>query len=126
MGSAAPRRADRTARVLVVDDSEITRTMICGLLRRRGFNVVGEADSVVSAFEAVERLVPDMAMIDVRLPDGNGFDLCARLTATHARLCVLLVSADSEAAFYGLAETSGARAFVPKTQLARADLSSFL
>ncbi|MFL5823602.1 MAG: PleD family two-component system response regulator [Solirubrobacteraceae bacterium] len=114
------------ARVLVVDDSESTRSLICGLLARRGFAVVGEAATVAGAFEATQRLIPDMVLLDVHLPDGNGFDLCARLTAAHARLAVLLVSADRDDAFHHLAEASGARGFVPKSQLAQADLSNFL
>jgi two-component system response regulator DegU len=125
MGSDASGRSAWKVRVLVVDDARNTRSMLCGLIERRGFIVAGEAESAAGALESVQRLAPNGVLLDVRLPDGNGFEVCARLTAMHPRLAVVLTSCDPDSSFYELAEASGARGFVPKNELTRVDLSAF-
>lgn len=126
MAPVGRRYEDRPARVLVVDDSPKTCPLICGLLARRGLTVVGEATSVASGLDSFERLVPDLVLIDVHLPDGSGFDLCARLRALHPEAVLLVTSACGDDAFYGIAASVGARGFVPKAELAGVDFSSFL
>ena len=108
-------------RVLIVDDSGPFRGAARRLLERRGYQVVGEADSAAAGFNAVERLKPDAVLLDVRLPDGSGLDLCALLTRDDDAPAVLLVSGhgylDS-----AQAKTRGARDLVAKTELAHVDL----
>ena len=70
---------ERHVRVLVVDDQELIRTGLRGILRERyGFTVVGELDSGVDVTQAVDRLEPDVVVMDVRMPGVDG------ITATHA------------------------------------------
>jgi CheY-like chemotaxis protein len=108
-------------RVLIVDDSGPFRGAARRLLARRGYQVDGEADSAAAGFNAVERLKPDAVLLDVRLPDGSGLDLCALLTRDDDAPAVLLVSGhgylDS-----AQAKTRGARDLVAKTELAHVDL----
>ena len=95
------------------------------LLERRGYTVAGEADSAASAMAGVARLAPDAVLIDVRLPDSDGFALCATLTRAHPELAVLLASADRVPPSPGRVESSGARGFVLKSRLAVTDLTQF-
>jgi len=109
-------------RVLIVDESATFRQAACELLERRGYRVVGEADGTASGFDAAERLQPDAVLLDVRLPDGSGFDLCERLTREQGGPAVLLVSSDAAAGAVGKA--CGARDLIFKTELAHVDLRS--
>jgi DNA-binding NarL/FixJ family response regulator len=95
------------------------------LLERRGYTVAGEADHGAIVCDLVDRLEPDAVLLDVRLPDDNGFDLAARLTRARPELAVLLTSVDFDHGFYARAHVSGARGFVPKAQLAQAELAMY-
>jgi CheY-like chemotaxis protein len=107
--------------VLIVDDSAPFRRAARALLERRGYRVVGEADNAASGLTAVERVQPDAVLLDVRLPDGSGLEVCEQLTREQDAPAVLLVSSDG-AADGALARAHGARDFVPKEDLARVDL----
>jgi CheY-like chemotaxis protein len=125
-GDAVPTRepaatVQAPVRVLIVDDSAPFRQAARELLECRGFRVVGETDGAASGFEAVERLEPDAVLLDVRLPDGSGLDLCELLTREQGAPAVLLVSSDG-AADGALAKARGARGFVSKADLAHVDL----
>ena len=124
-GSLADERARSSVRVLVVDDAPSFRRVICELLSRRGYRVIGQAGSIAEAIELTERLEPDAVLLDVHLPDGSGFDAAARLTRAHPSLAVLLTSLDFESNFYALADVSGARGFVPKADLAGVEFTMF-
>jgi two-component system, NarL family, response regulator DevR len=111
--------------VLIVDDAPIFRDAARELLERRGYTVVGEADSAASAMGEVARLAPDAALVDIRLPDGDGFELSAALTRQHPRLAVLLASADRVPPSPARVQASGARGVVLKSRLAATDLTQF-
>jgi DNA-binding NarL/FixJ family response regulator len=115
----------RNVHVVIIDDSCACRGVIRELLERRGYEVTGEAGCAAAAIELVERLSPDAVLLDVRLPDGNGFELAARLRERHPGLAILLTSIDFEGGFYALADVSGARGFVPKSQLAQVQFDLF-
>lgn len=95
------------------------------MLERRGYTVVGEAESAASAMESRGRLRPDAALVDVRLPDGDGFELAAALTRADPELAVVLVSADRVPPDARRVQASGARGFVLKSRLAATDLHQF-
>ena len=112
-------------RVLVVDDSAPFRRAACELLARRGYVVVGEAETAETAIEATERLAPDAILLDVHLPDACGFELAAFLIDFRPGVAVLLTSADDALAFDRRAGVSGARGLVLKRCLATAPLGLF-
>ena len=116
------RRGDR---VVIVDDSAACREVFRELLERRGYDVAGEAASAASATDLIDRLRPAAVLLDVHLPDGNGFELAAYLSRRHPDLAILLTSIDFRENFYALADVSGARGFVPKTQLAQVQFGLF-
>jgi len=113
--------AQAVVRVVIVDDSALFRQTARDLLERRGFHVIGEADGVASGLKTVAGLSPDAVLLDTRLPDGSGLDLCALLTRKEGAPAVLLVSSD-EVADGPLAKAHGARGSVSKSVLAQIDL----
>ena len=111
--------------VLIVDDATTYREAVRALLEQRGYSVVGEADCVATALNYVKCLAPDAVLLDIHLPDGDGFDLTARIRDVRPEIAVLLTSSDFEHRFYALAEAHGARGYVPKDQLSHVDFASF-
>jgi len=103
--------------VLIVDDHPSFRASARILLESEGFDVVGEAGDGRSALEAVQRLRPEIVLLDVALPDIDGFDVAARLTDAVGGPAVVLVSSRDPADFGPLVGRSGARGFVPKAEL---------
>jgi DNA-binding NarL/FixJ family response regulator len=81
-------------RVFLVDDHEVVRRGVAEVLEdEAGITVVGEAGSVAEALARVPAVRPDVVVVDMRLPDGDGADLCARLRARDASLrCLVLTS----------------------------------
>src|SRR5881628_147455 len=70
----------KSIRLLVVDDHKVVRLGLHTLLNRHaGIEVVGEAGTVAAAVEETARLQPDVVLMDVRLPDGDGFEACRRI-----------------------------------------------
>ena len=117
--------------VLIVDDHSGFRAQARRMLESEGYRVVGEAGDVSSAIEAVRALRPDLALVDVYLPDGDGFEVASRRgSAAHLEVAsrlgmldaapaVVLTSSHESAEFAGCVAGSGARGFVPKTELSR-------
>jgi DNA-binding NarL/FixJ family response regulator len=114
-------------RILIVDDHPSFRATAKTLLTADGFEVVGEASDGRSALEAARRLKPDLVLLDVQLPDMDGFtvtsELCER---TGACPKVVLTSSHDEADFGSIVLRCGAAAFVPKGELSGAALRAVL
>jgi DNA-binding NarL/FixJ family response regulator len=70
--------------VLIVDDHAWFRAQARRMLESEGYRVVGEAGDVASAIEAARALEPELALVDVYLPDGDGFEVASRLGALDA------------------------------------------
>ncbi|MFB9907635.1 response regulator transcription factor [Allokutzneria oryzae] len=107
-----------STRVFLVDDHEIVRRGIADLLESEPeFEVVGEAASVAEALARVPACAPDVAVLDVRLPDGDGVQLCRELRSRLPELnCLMLTSfGDDEALFDAI--MAGASGFVLKQVL---------
>jgi CheY-like chemotaxis protein len=113
--------------VLIVDDAAVIRRLARDLLERRGYTVVAEADCAATALTLADSLMPDAVLLDVGLPDADGFEVAAALTAASASgsPAVLLMTADPQLAYYAMMEGSGARGLVAKTDLAATDLDAF-
>jgi DNA-binding NarL/FixJ family response regulator len=124
----APRtRQHRTVTsVLIVDDHSRFRATARRWLVSRGFDVVGEAVDGSEALEAAARLRPDVVLLDVQLPDADGFEIAARLTRNGDGPRVVLTSSRDAAEFGDLVERCGARGFIPKAELSGATLTALL
>ena len=103
--------------VLIVDDHESFRRTMRLVLEAEGYTVLGEADDGASALRAARDLAPQVVLLDVQLPDIDGFDVAARLTGDAAGPLVVLTSSHDGADFGPLVERSGARGFIPKAEL---------
>jgi two-component system, NarL family, response regulator DevR len=103
-------------RILLVDDHELVRQGIAELLTAEDdLEVVGEAATVADALVRAGQVRADVAVLDVRMPDGNGLDLCRELLARDPGLrCLVLTSDDGSRAE---AITAGASGFVLKQVL---------
>ncbi len=87
-------------RVFLLDDHEVVRRGIRELLESEGdLEVVGEASSAAEALVRIPLAAPDVAILDVRLPDGNGIEVCREIRSEHPEIaCLMLTSfADDEA-----------------------------
>ena len=102
-------------RVFLVDDHEVVRRGLIDLLSADPeLDVIGEADSVAQALARVPALKPDVAVLDVRLPDGNGIELCRELLSRMPDLrCLMLTSFTSDEAMLD-AILAGASGYVVK------------
>jgi DNA-binding NarL/FixJ family response regulator len=112
--------------VLVVDDHPSFRKTARALLESEGFEVVGEAADGASALEAAKSLRPDVVLLDIYLPDIDGFEVVAQLTRNGAPPAIVLTSSHDARDFGKLVEGSGARGFIPKAELSGAALSSLI
>ena len=103
--------------VLIVDDHPSFRASARILLEAEGYTVLGEAPDGVTAIAEVQRLRPDIVLLDVQLPDIDGFGVAERLQELPQPPAVILVSSRDGSDFGPLVERSGARGFVPKAEL---------
>ena len=112
--------------VLIVDDHDGFRGAARSLLEKEGFDVVGEAADGRDALTATARLRPEVVLLDIQLPDLDGFVVAARLAAVAPAPAVVLISS-REAETYG-ARLAGARVrgFLPKRELSGAALARLL
>ncbi|GAS93587.1 two component LuxR family transcriptional regulator [Mycolicibacterium canariasense] len=113
--SADNATEDRALRVFLVDDHEVVRRGLVDLLSADPeLRVVGEAGSVAQAMTLIPATRPDVAVLDVRLPDGNGIELCRDLLSQLPELsCLMLTSFTSDQAMLD-AILAGASGYVLK------------
>lgn len=116
------------ASVLIVDDHAGFRAQARRLLEREGFHVVGEAADCRTALLQARVLVPDVALVDVHLREGegDGFALTSQLRALDEPPAVILISSHDGAEFARCIAASGARGFVPKEDLCRQAIEEML
>lgn len=113
--------------ILIVDDHPSFRRMARALLESEGFEVVGEAADGASALEAAKTFHPDVVLIDVQLPDIDGFEVASLLMAENGRKPMIVMTSSRDAADFGsLVEQSGARGFIPKAELSAEAVSALL
>jgi DNA-binding NarL/FixJ family response regulator len=116
--------------VLVVDDHAGFRATARRLLERDGWTVVGEAADGASALAAAAVLTPDLVLLDVGLPDIDGFVVAERLAAGTAdgahRPAVVLVSSRDRGTYGSRVEASPALGFVAKDELDGSRLFSLM
>jgi DNA-binding NarL/FixJ family response regulator len=112
--------------VLIVDDHPSFRVTSRALLEAEGYDVVGEAADGASAIEAAKRLRPDVMLLDVQLPDMDGFAVAEALCRNGWSPMVVLTSSRDLSDFGSLVKTCGARGFVPKAELSADRLSTLL
>jgi DNA-binding NarL/FixJ family response regulator len=104
-------------RVLLVDDSTLVRRglqTVLGTATRQPIEVVGEAGTAAAALESVARLKPDVTLLDIRLPDGSGLDVCRRITKDNSDANILILTSFSSDSLIYDAVVAGARGYLMK------------
>src|SRR5579859_2449059 len=126
-------KPEQPIRLLLVDDHAVVRLGLRTLFERAGsFHVTGEAASVAEAREQVDRLHPDIVIMDIRLPDGNGVEACREIRSSHPETRVVMLTSYSDedavvasivagAAGYLLKETPPRRLIEALRTVARGD-----
>jgi DNA-binding NarL/FixJ family response regulator len=112
--------------VLIVDDHPGYRTQARSLLESEGFEVVGEAGDAASALDAAAALRPDVVLLDVRLPDRDGFAVSTLLAASPEPPVVVLISSRDAGAYRRRLAASPARGFIAKSELTGATLAALV
>jgi DNA-binding NarL/FixJ family response regulator len=113
-------------RVLLVDDHPSFRRCARVLLAAEGFEVVAEAADGTSALALSREISPELVLLDVQLPDIDGFEVAHRLLAEDPDVAIVLVSGRDRTEYGRSIEESGARGFVAKAELSGAILESLL
>lgn len=115
MTDTAGAPSDGTIRVFLLDDHEVVRRGLKELLEQEGdIIVVGESGSALEAARRIPALRPDVAVLDGRLPDGSGIDVCREIRSKHPEIAALILTSydDDEALFSAI--MAGAAGYVLK------------
>jgi DNA-binding NarL/FixJ family response regulator len=112
--------------VLIVDDHPAFRESASALLEAEGFAVVGEAADGDEAIGAVERLRPQVVLLDVQLPGLDGFAVAERLAAGPDPPRVVLISSREAGAYGPRLNGAAARGFIPKRELSGSALAALV
>jgi DNA-binding NarL/FixJ family response regulator len=112
--------------IVIVDDHPSFRTSARRILEDAGYEVVGEADDGRSGLAAARAVQPAVVLLDVQLPDLDGFDVAAQLAADDHPPVVVMTSSRDGSDFPGLVARSGARGFLAKDELSGPSLDALL
>ncbi len=105
-------------RTVIADDSEEFRDWLRPMLERGSdFEVIGEASSGKETLEICLQLQPDLLIMDVFMPDGDGPQVARTLHRRAPEIKTILISANAGSVYEQLAETQGAEGFIPKIDL---------
>ena len=111
---------------LVVDDHAGFRMSARFLLEMEGFEVVGEAADGAGAVSAAEELRPELVLLDVQLPDAQGYDVAREILGRGLPTRIVLISSRDESDYGDSIRDSGAIGFVTKGELSGARLRTLL
>ena len=104
-----------TKKLLVVDDHEITRVGLGLLLEGTDLKVAGEATNAAEALEKVEKMKPDVVVLDIRMEGGDGLNALGRIKLDHPDLPIVLFSAYDNPTYIARAVALGASGYVLKS-----------
>ena len=109
-------------RILIVDDHEVVRLGLKSLLEQHPqFEVVAEAGNAKEAMEQVERYLPEVVLMDIRLPGVSGIEACEQITSNYPEIKVIILTSYAEDEMLFSAIRSGASGYVLK-QISSDDL----
>jgi DNA-binding NarL/FixJ family response regulator len=123
----APDTMQRMTRsILIVDDHAGFRRAARALLDAEGFEVVGEAADGRSALAAVGRLRPDVVLLDIQLPDQDGFAVADAIAEGTVRPLVILISSRDRSSYGPQLETAEVAGFLAKSRLTGAAIRALV
>ena len=114
------------ATVLIVDDHDAFRSAARSMLEAGGFAVVGEVADGRTAISISELLAPDVVLLDIQLPDIDGFEVAQTLAGQPAPPLVVLTSSRSVSAYRRRLASTSACGFIPKEELSAAAVAALV
>ncbi len=110
--------------ILIVDDNAGFRASARRVLEQDGYRVLAEAADGGTGVEATADLRPEIAIVDIQLPDIDGFEVARRISQADSPPAIVLVSSRDGADFGSLVEESPARGFIAKAELSSKALAA--
>jgi two-component system, NarL family, response regulator DevR len=102
-------------RLLIIDDHEMVREGLKAMLTAEpDFEIVGDAANAEQAFEMIERLRPDVILLDVRLPGESGIEVCRTVTNRYPETAVIILTTFTDETLVAQCIQAGARGFIVK------------
>jgi DNA-binding NarL/FixJ family response regulator len=112
--------------IVVVDDHPTFRATACALLQAEGFEVIGEAEDGLTALEVIERLAPEVVLLDVQLPDIDGFEVAERVARFSPAPQIVLASSREARDYDSLITESCVCGFIEKSDLSGEAIAALL
>jgi len=113
--NASEAGVPRKIRLLIVDDSEVVRVGLRALLQRQpGLEIAAEAGSVAEAVKRAASTRLDVALVDIRLPDGTGFDACRAILKSRPQTRVVMLTSAADQGLVDEAIRAGAQGYLLK------------
>jgi DNA-binding NarL/FixJ family response regulator len=112
--------------VVIVDDNDAFRAFTRALLDGDGYEVIGEAADGAAGLEVVRRMRPDVLLLDVQLPDTNGFVVARQLRGDATATAIVITSTRDASDYGGAVAGCGARGFVAKSEICGEAIRSVL
>ncbi|NHC05460.1 response regulator [Azonexus fungiphilus] len=100
--------------VVIVDDNDMMRTVLRGILRSEEYDVVGEARNGAQAVEVVERMKPDIVCMDVLMPEKNGLEAMAEIKMSRPETEFVMITGSADPETVQDAIMNGASGFIVK------------
>jgi len=100
--------------ILLVDDAAFMRMMLKDILTKNGYNIVGEAENGVQAIEKFKELQPDLAILDITMPEMDGIQAAKGIKAAHPDALIIMCSAMGQQSMVVESIQAGARDFIVK------------
>ena len=100
--------------ILIVDDNDISRSMLRHILSSEAYNVIGEASSGVAALEWIDKTIPEVVCLDVMMPDIGGLEILAHIKKISPDTIVLMVTGSNNRETVVNAIRAGANGFIVK------------
>ena len=106
--------ATQSPKVLIVDDNDLMRTLLRGILRSENCQVVGEAKNGTIALDLVERTFPDVVFLDVMMPEMDGLEALQYIKERHPRIKVIMITGNPSVENVQESIQGGASGFIVK------------
>ena len=104
----------RRTSIMIVDDNDMMRSILRGMLRGESYEVVGEARNGVQAVEMADRLKPDIVCLDVMMPEKNGIEALIEIKAARPETVVVMITSNADADTVQQSIGNGASGFIIK------------
>jgi two-component system, chemotaxis family, chemotaxis protein CheY len=106
----------KALRILIVDDSEITRRVVGTILRSRNWTICGEAENGRTGVEKFQKVKPDVVLLDLSMPDMTGLEAAQQMSASNPTIPLILFTILDIEGIGNAAREAGIRAIVPKSE----------